>query len=434
LSIPLSLSKIELIKNVDFVKTKFTFEDYILTYLIFALSGITFFTQRKSFLLIAFLVMFLFFIKKNKSIDGVFFFILFFQILISLGQLLFFQSFTAESFIGNLILWLLPYFYIKVSGLKFIKIYVDLMFIFTLIGFVFWIGINLSPSFLDLLDKMVKDLKLDPVGLENFIIYNTEHFRTGDIMIRNPGPFNEGGTYATYLSFAIVLNLVQTGRLFDKRNIVFLIALLTTFSSAGYIAFFFIISTYFLVNKKISFKVFVFPIIVGISIYGFLSIEFLSNKIIKQYESQTIGNPNLYRVGRFGGMIADIEQLQKYPIFGRGIYTDDRYYSYTDILVNRTSSPMGILAFTTRYGLIFGLIYFSTIFLSLKRINNLKSNNAFLVLVAFGGLMITGSGQNPFLSSAYISLFYLYFYSDKPKISKNVLGLLNDNVNHNTKL
>ena len=413
----ITINRNDLEINSKVVTTAPTFKDYFLGYLIFAFSGVTFFTQRKELLLLAFFLMLFFFIKSNKNIDGLFFSVFFLQIIISLGQLFYFQNFTAESFVGNLIIWLLPYFYIKAAGKSFVKVYINLMYFFTLIGFVFWIGINISQSFLDTLDQMVKSLNLDPVGLENFIIFNTEHFRPGDIMIRNPGPFNEGGTYATYLSFAIGLNLLQTGKLFERRTIIFLIALLTTFSSAGYIAFFFILSTYFLVNKKMSLKVFVFPIIVIISVYGFMNIEFLSNKIIKQYESQTSGNPELYRIGRFGGMLADVEQLQKYPIFGRGIYTDDRYYSYSDVLVNRTSSPMGIMAFITRYGLIFGIAYFIILFMSLKRISDIKSNKIFLVFVAFGSLLITGSGQNPFLSSAYISLFYLYFYLKRLKLN-----------------
>lgn len=402
--------------KVKLNKEVYKVEDYFLGYLIFAFSGVTFFTQRKELLILAFFVSFFFFIKNNKSIDGVFFFILFTQAVLSLGQIFYFQNFTLESFLGNLLIWLLPYFYIKVAGKSFANVYINLMYFFTLIGFAFWIGINISQSFLDMLDQMVKYLNLDPVGLENFIIYNTEHLRPGDIMIRNPGPFNEGGVYATYLSFAIGLNLLGTGKLLNKKNIIFLIALLTTFSSAGYIAFFFIVSAYFLVNKKISFKVIIFPIIVAMSIYGFLNIEFLSNKIIKQYESQTSGSPELYRVGRFGGMIADIEQLKKYPVFGRGIFTNDRYYSYTDVLDNRKSSAMGIVAFITRNGLIFGLFYFVILFLSLLKINNLKNNNIFLVLVAYGGILITGSGQNPFMSLAYIALFYLYFVKIKSKL------------------
>ena len=67
-----------------------------------------------------------------------------------------------------------------------------------------------------------------------------------------------------------------------KKNIVMIIALLTTFSTTNYIAFFLFIMIYFIfIKKTVNSFVIVLPLVAIFSII-FFEVGFLQNKIISQ--------------------------------------------------------------------------------------------------------------------------------------------------------
>ena len=79
---------------------------------------------------------------------------------------------------------------------------------------------------------------------------------------RNTGFTWEPKAFANFLMLGILFNLLRYRlRFFNKRMIIMLITLITTFSTTGYIMIFGCISMFILVNIKISTRVFFFPFI-----------------------------------------------------------------------------------------------------------------------------------------------------------------------------
>jgi len=406
---------------------------YLFTYFTIGLSGITFFTQREVIFIFSFLFSVFLFFHYKKKIDKTLLFISLFLISIAVIQSYNLGTFSYESLIGNVIIWLYPYFIIRLIGPIFTKYYIKTLYFLSIISIIFWIGINLSSQFLKFLDNLVFLLGTDPIGGENLLIFNTEHLRPGDFFIRNPGPFNEGGAFSSYLVLALGLNIIHSKSIFNKINVIFIISILSTRSTAGYIAVFIMLMFYYFWNKKLSLKLIIFPIITFVSIYAFFNLDFLFNKIYSQFSQQTSGNKNLYRVGRFGGAIADLEQLRKYPLSGRGFYKEDRFYTEEDRRVMRSASSMGIIAMITRHGLFYGILYFVFLFKFFIYYSRKEKAPNYFSIIGISGVLLTGSAQFPFITPVFISLVYIYliyyknlsFPSLKKPINKNVKSYKN---------
>ena len=122
-------------------------------------------------------------------------------------------------------IWLTPYFIIRFAQFKFLKIYVNLLYVFSIIGLFFWLIVNLSPDIYRSLLKLVQIIGTDPESGESFILYNLDHHRPTDIFfMKNPGPFNEGGTYVCYLIVALILNSISTNQIWNNKNNVFILS------------------------------------------------------------------------------------------------------------------------------------------------------------------------------------------------------------------
>ena len=100
----------------------------------------------------------------------------------------------------------------------------------------------------------------------------------GDALFRNSGFMWEPGAYAMMLNILIAYNFARYGIQLNKHIKVYIIALLTTFSTAGYLSFLFLILLFFLQVQNIYAKIL---IVVGgiVSIYWLANADFLLPKI-----------------------------------------------------------------------------------------------------------------------------------------------------------
>lgn len=159
---------------------------------------------------------------------------------------------------------------------------------------------------------------------------------------RNAGFFREPGLFAGYLLLAILFLLLRE-RHFRRRTFlaylaILTIALLSTFSTAGYVTLPFVLAVFAVLGVKprtsgqgmrssyarTSAVVAIFAI-GGAGAWTFLTeAEFVSDKIIAQldlFNSQERG----FEVTRFGGAYFDMQAIKERPVTGWGVHGQTKY-------------------------------------------------------------------------------------------------------------
>ena len=162
---------------------------------------------------------------------------------------------------------------------------------------------------------------------------------------RNSGCAWEPGLYSIMLSMAILFNIYHNnGIRLNKRFFILLIALITTFSTTGYIIAMIIFACYFMFSKKnrIVHKI-IYIIIFGITFFFIYELPFMSNKIeqrgqvenfttnsgaMEWYEKEDI----IYTPDRFEGIYLDYLNFLANPIIGYGIQRE-KSFVYNNIFL-----------------------------------------------------------------------------------------------------
>ena len=120
-------------------------------------------------------------------------------------------------------------------------------------------------------------------------LYDVEH--NLGLTLRNCGPFWEPGAFQGFINLALFFDFYNhrsNGSFFSKESVVYIITILTTLSTGGYVTMFFIISCFIIQNRKISLttKLLFISISLIIFAYLFINIEFLGDKITRDANSK----------------------------------------------------------------------------------------------------------------------------------------------------
>lgn len=330
---------------------------YILTYLLFGFSVNNYFINqpklRYSLIMFSLLVAFFFTVKLNKNIIKSFIIfgsIVFAQVLFGLlpfNNGVFYLLYNALYFI------FVPYIFLKIIGYRFFPYLVNIIYFFSIVSIGFWGISNISQDFNDLLYELPSKLGTDPIDTSNelagrpeqLLIYTYEPNTTYGI-IRNPGPFHEPGAFAVFLILGIILNTFLKDSLFNKKNMLFLLALITTASTAGYIAFILFLNAYLFntATLKASNKYFVLIVSIVLSITIYFNTEFLSEKIVDQYQTQSMYDIESNVSGRFFSARRSLSTILNNPIFGN-------IAAYDTKNISSSFKGYGFLSLVTEIGL-----------------------------------------------------------------------------------
>lgn len=308
----------------------------------------------------------------------------------------------------------MPYFIIRILGVKYWRFYINIIYFFAIISLIFWGLQNISNSFTNLLVNISSSLKLDPISNESIIIYNVEFHRATDILglMKNAGFTAEGGVYSCVLIVALFINSIYSKQLLNKKNIVFIISLLSTNSTAGYAALgVYLIGTSLLFPQK-SYKFILFPISALLFYMAIIQLPFMVDKVSKYYQQEmriyeTTTNPS--RIGRFLSARVDLDIIAEYPLWGRGIHKEARYQTILEEEIGYSNSYLGIVGLASRYGLIIWILYFYYLFIFLKKIAVYNKINKFYPIFFLIAILAVATGQNPFTSPPFLILSYLGF-------------------------
>lgn len=253
----------------------------------------------------------------------------FFYLLISFGLIVFGQFITLEGFnlvdtFAVLVLTILiPYAIYSIIGLNFPRYYVKAMLIICIVSLPFYFGSLISSSFYHYIQSIPEKYSfLDPSEYNRQFILHSATVAKDSFsgLLRNAGPFNEAGVHALFLTIGYYFNFITSKKLFNFTGVIFLLSIIFTFSTAGYLGLFVLfIGLYSELKIHPVLKVVALILLIVFAINFFLSNELMYSKIQTEYNVASERDLNEFTGGRFFGARKAIVVLQNYPIFGRGL-------------------------------------------------------------------------------------------------------------------
>lgn len=254
------------------------------------------------------------------------------------------------------------------------------------------------------------------------LIYHISDYQN---TLRNCGFTREPGLFACYICLAIYFYWTKSNfKLKSKYTYIFIITLITTISTTGFILLFIILAAFVYSSKQYKVaKNFILVSFIIFASYLFMNLNFLNEKIQEEMNYDTgqmltyaQKNDTNYTPGRLVSFNLVIKDFLNNPILGLGGNTDNGWLKKSNIGVNTIS---GLGNFLARFGL-FGIV--SLLLLIIKASIFITSHYngviKYLFVIIMLGIMISYSIQ---LYALFFMFYLLPFYS-KNKIF-NLCGL-----------
>lgn len=374
-------------------------ENFAITYLLIACSGIPFFVGSYFLMPLAFLYTIYISLKRGvKIIDKHLFWILIFMVLLVVLRYIFIAYTLPPTYEVLVIIlkYAFPFIVLKVLRDKFIDYYIKVMYYISIVSIFFFVIFLISPGVEFFFRQYIAPLfEMEVKGgfytyAPNFILYTIN--QAG----RNHGPFWEAGGYGVFLIIALIFRLLSKRSLFDKYGIVFLTSIVTTFSTATYAALFIVIIAYIISIPDRRYQILLLPLTLLLALNLYRGSEFLEKKVETHFS--VIETDYEGRVAnRFTSLLLDLDRIVSNPLFGDiGRYTEKEYTIYD----HRNN---GLSAMAVSHGLIYFFLFFILTYRSFVRLA--KFNNNFKVLV---------------INLAIVAIFAVYFgqiLTDKPMMN-----------------
>lgn len=153
------------------------------------------------------------------------------------------------------------------------------------------------------------------------------------LFVRNSGFMWEPGAYSCILVFLLVYHFCKIDYKIDKKIIVLSLAIMSTFSTAGYMALFIVYIFFLVKNKELRRKYWFFlPFFlfgfIGYAAYFYNTSEFMREKIEEYIEQDKdtyiweFEGRRVLRVSRWGIIKISVENALHRP-WGEGVYTSE---------------------------------------------------------------------------------------------------------------
>lgn len=291
------------------------------------------------------------------------------------------------------------FFISKVILKDFSQLYQKIMVVLSIISLFFWTGLQLSELFHSIIINFSKslpqfsneeDLELLRAQLFHFYVFTVPLIET----FRNCGAFYEPGRFAIFLGFALALNLFKVKDTFwDKKDILFIVTLITTFSTTGIIVLIILIITrLFLIRRKpllIVFALLISPFL----IWQVMELDFMLEKVSEDYN-------NSESYSRFTAVIYHIGLIKERPLLG-----------WSNNLRDFELSPNGLTQVVVQWGIIFSVFFYYFIFHGVKNIVRLNAIPNKATLVIYLVLLLLTFSQSATLDPFYFMIMCFGIYS-----------------------
>jgi hypothetical protein len=397
--------------------------DYIVLFLLLTASGFGYFkyvvSDQVTIIIIFCAIVGIALIKKSFNIEKSFLVYLLVFLFMMLINSVFFDIYRYEVYAGLIARLLIAYFSIYLIGDKFIEIFIKVMYYISLASLAVFVLISahiLPYNMFQGIGFVVPMMFSEVVESKSVLG-----------LIRNSGPFWEPGAFGGFLVMALALNIymLNTG-VTKKSNVIFLIAILSTFSTTAYLATAVVLA--FFVFKKFGFNevtILSSIVIISIASYIFVSSPFVWSKISDQYEyflDYKNGFNTPWNPQRFVSTYTDYMVFSDNPIFGVGLNNetrfDPKYY------VENAISSNGWMNLLTRWGITGFAIYFYYLYKSFGEMAYIygveKKVSILLLLVVF----ILGSSEDYFYLPFFWALtIYSFLIRGDEVRNKNIISI-----------
>lgn len=303
--------------------------------------------------------------------------------------------------------------------------------IFAAVSIVMWILMHLvGPENLALLSLFEPASGTSAASFLFFNVPDVSYYEGTGMMglHRNCGFSWEPGMFASFLVLAIFFNLIRCKkRILDNPSLwILFVALLTTFSTTGYVGFLVIVVTHF-VWGRIDFSLRNLTIFSGVVvlIVIVMQLPFMKEKILRAADVSGFVTENanlinyiesegqLSTVDRFEGMTLDLLNINDKPLFGYGLSRETSYiYKNVSPLILISNGTTSIFA---NFGLLIGILLVSSVICTsvfIRRRYRAKNMCFFFVLLS------VSVSYSFVLQAMFMALCHYYWLSNQPLLKK----------------
>ena len=351
-------------------------------------------------------------VSSNKFFPISFLYLVFIWVLVNFANMFYFGT---EIMLFRLViitvnLLFLPYLLISYIGEGFWKKFEAVIYFLTLISLPLYL---LNLVFLSLFNNMQYIFKF--ITIPSFLV--NPNFWSAGIYVnavsdngygvnRNNGFMWEPGAFAMIIIWAMIYNRSSSVTKLSTKFWIYLIALITTFSTAGYLAFMFVISGFYTKQLSLVKALFLGIPILLIAAYVY-RLDFISAKLsdnLDVYQENTINfsqlsESNVVKVNRFQGGQQSLLRTFQYPI-GYGIV------SQTDFMDEMIYGTNGLGSLLEMWGVV-GFIFLMVMLWKYLHVIQKHEIGRISMLLFFIALLIMFF-SNPVQRSIFVYLLFLY--------------------------
>lgn len=308
------------------------------------------------------LLFFALYIIQLKKIDIAIFWIFIAWFFINgIYSIVFSQAFVFNRVLGYSIPIFIAYFAMKIVGVSFWEKFEKWIFFLTCISLIFYVGNLAFPlvfeNFSSVFGRYIADFYKDARPLAWYaFVYTYSPIDSLDY-IRNSGFMWEPGAFAMTSLIAFSYRVCRNNMKLDKHCFVYILAVITTVSSAGILALlvFFI---YYFASKKNIFYTTLLAVLTIVGLPYIYELEFMSDKIASYIDNANLNvasyneRLDMYEYNRFQVFEINMKRFLEWPV-GYGVN------EVRDFLGMRFVGVNGLATFIRMWGVvgIFLLIY-----------------------------------------------------------------------------
>ena len=300
--------------------------------MIFLIEGSAFFVAYDWFIIFVFILFSTIFLLKRKEVDTGFLWTLAFWVILNFVSAIVNGHLSLSLFLGSIIKICIPYLAVKILGYQFFEKFFKFCFFLVITSSVCYIFEVLFPSVVKSVTPYLNFLEhWRMLANGDFYIFFYNHLGEYNeyygVFPRNCGFMWEPGAYAMMLNILIPYKLHRDNYQIDAPLILMFLALVSTFSTAGYFGIV-IVLLFLIFRKKTRFSFFVVPVLLAaLVIFSYRlynSADFMSEKIDQYMEvgddvrEASFENDSWLRVTRVGMAMIALDNSTVHP-WGDGV-------------------------------------------------------------------------------------------------------------------
>jgi len=326
---------------------------------------------------------------------GILFFYLGVFIVVFAFQYFILRFVSFPGIIGFLLKIIFGYTIISVIGAEFRRYYLDVIFLVALV--------SLAGFIWNFTGHEIPALYVKEDILKSIVVF-TQRFDGA----RNSGMFWEPGTFACYIVLGFLFYLGDLNNLLNAgkfKLLIIVMALITTFSTTGYIIFFIILVFNLLSLNLKKYSVLILPLILVLLLTGFSvynKSDFLKEKITTQV-SEAVREQGDFSPTRFGSLLFDIYYIKKHFLIGNGIHEITRFADHPWLMGEDLGHGNGFSDFLASMG-------FLSLFIYSYLLLRFRVNNRWIFLII---LLLILQGEPLLTYPMFMSLPFVFVFNEK---------------------